>query len=71
MLSNKKREAYSKVSIIFNYAPNTPRAFIRYEEHKDSLSMQPIVNKKQGPTYSLEKYMIQIYKVLPESKNSL
>ena len=34
--------------------------------------MRPIVNKKEGPTYFLEKYMTKIYKrYLPDNNNSL
>ena len=34
--------------------------------------MRPIVNKKVGPTYFLEKYMMKIYKrFLPDGNNSL
>ena len=30
-----------------NYAPNTPRAFGRYKDHKERPSMRSIVNKKR------------------------
>ena len=41
-----------------NHAPNTLKAFERYKNHKDPPSMRLIVNKKEEPTYFLEKYVI-------------
>ena len=42
------------------------------EGHKNTPSMRPIVNKKEGHTYILEKYMTKIYKkFLLDSINSL
>ena len=46
-----------------NHAPNTPRAFGRYKDHKKPPSMRPTVNKKEEPTYFLEKYMTKINKM--------
>ena len=45
----------------FNHALNTPRAFRRYKDNKVPLSIRPIINEKEGPTYFLEKYMMKIY----------
>ena len=44
----------------------------KYKDHKNPPKFRPIVNKKDGPTYDLEKYMADIYKkILSPSTNSL
>ena len=57
---------------LLNFAPNTPRIFGRLKDHKDPFTIRPIVNKKEAPTYSLEKYMKNIYReILTESETTL
>ena len=58
--------------INYNHAPNTHRAFRRYEDHKEPSSMRPIGNKKEGITHFLKKFMTKIYKrFIPDNNNSL
>ena len=42
---------------LLNFALNIPRLFGRLKDHKDPYTIRPIVNKKEAPTYDLEKYM--------------
>ena len=53
---------------IHNFAPNTPHIFGRIKDHKKLPTIRSIVNKKEAPTYDLEKYMKNLYKdLLPVS----
>ena len=45
---------------IHNFAPNTPCIFGRIKDHKELPTIRPI-NKKEAPTYDLEKYMKNLY----------
>ena len=61
-----------KKPTLLNHAPNIPRMFGKFKDHKIPPKMRPIVNKSEGPTYEIEKYMKNIYnKLLPPSTHSL
>ena len=47
---------------IKNHAPNISRIFRKFKDHKNPPKFRSIVNKKERPTYDLEKYIADIYK---------
>ena len=49
---------------IYNFAPNTPRIFVRVKDHKKPPTKSPIVNNKEAPINNLEKYIKSLYKIL-------
>ena len=42
------------------HAPNIPGIFGKFKDHKNPPKFRPVVNKKEEPTYDLEKYMADI-----------
>ena len=57
---------------IYNFAPNTPHIFGRVKDHKEPPIITLMVNKKEAPTYDLEKYMKSLNKNLfPDSTAAL
>ena len=57
---------------IDNFAPNTQCNFGRVKDDKEPPTIRPIVNKKEAPTYDLEKCMKNLYKdLLPVSNASI
>ena len=71
-LLQSKYQPDDKKSTLLNHAPNIPRIFGEFKDHKTSPKMRPIVNKSEGPTYDAEKYMKNIYnKILHPSNHSL
>lgn len=51
---------------IINYVLIIPRVFGRYKDRKGIVipTLSPIVNRKEGPTKTLENYMKEIYMVI-------
>ena len=62
----------NKPPLLINHAPNIPRLFGKFKDHKTPPKFRPIVNRREGPTYDIEVYMTNIYKeILPPSDHSL